>query len=193
MALVSLNPAISELARMRTDPTSAKRLASLGSAQARPIDRVQFSQQMSQLSAKAVVTRVTLGGSERETFDIDPNIFLQAGKEEYLSTASQEEDLSSQATAERILGGITGYIYGAFRLQNPSATAEDFDIFSEQVTKGFEQGLGEAMDILSALSALDDTLSSAIGETESLVRSGLEEFFQNERQAYESADQVLAA
>ena len=89
-------------------------------------------------------------------------------------------DLSPQATAARILSGVQGYIYRAFMAQHPEATPADFERFRNEVIRGLERGLYEARSILAGLSMLDAELSEEIGQTEALVRKGLEEFFAEE-------------
>ncbi|MCP3984477.1 MAG: hypothetical protein GY723_08805 [bacterium] len=120
--------------------------------------------------------------------DLDPNQFLfeEAGKSDYLESIANPTELSSEATAGRILGGIKGFIYGAFRMQHPDMTEEDFEYFQSEVMKGFEQGISEAREILTALGALDERLATDVVETERLVRGGLDEFFTQEREQFAS-------
>ena len=56
-----------------------------------------------------------------------------------------------------------------------------------EVLSGFEQGLGEAAEILEALSVLDESLSSSIDETAEIVRSGLSEWFEETSHSYRQA------
>lgn len=167
----SLDVKLSKLTTGATEATG-------GAAQA---DRVTLSVQATELLTQQLIVDRTLGGAEggdEPLFQID--LFEEAGRSEYLAGIESPTDLSSEATAGRILGGITGYIYGAFRLGRPDANSEDFEQFFEQVSAGFEQGLTEALEILDGLAALDEELSASIEETARLVREGLAGFHDTE-------------
>jgi len=153
-------------------------------------DRVTLSAQATELLIQQVVVEKTLLSSEEGDKASEPlieiDLFEQAGKTDYLERIANPTDLSSEATADRILGGITGYIYGAFKLGAPEANEEDFEAFFEQVNAGFEQGLEEAMEILEGMAALDDELTAAIQQTAQLVREGLASFHETEAAKYRS-------
>jgi len=144
-------------------------------------ERVQISPQAERLRTQRAILQAAFGGVERVADSDLRDLFEAAGRGEYLDSIAQPTDVSPEATAKRILGGITGYIYGAFRLAHPDATVEDFDRFSADVLRGFERGLGEARSTIEGLSALTPELASGIDHTESLVREGLESFFAAER------------
>ena len=115
-------------------------------------------------------------------------LFQTAGKAEFEATAyGPDVDTSPEATAGRIVDGITGYIYGAWMTQNPDATEEDLAAFQEQVMSGFEKGLEDAKDILTGLQAMTPELEGEIGQTESLVRDQLAEFFEDALQQIREA------
>ncbi|MEE8558790.1 MAG: DUF5610 domain-containing protein [Myxococcota bacterium] len=124
-----------------------------------------------------------LGGAETGIREVEEAL-EKAGKSAYLESIESPADLSPEATAERILGGITGYIYGAFRLESPDATAEDFERFQAKVLEGFGRGLAEAKDTLEGLALLSDALVGSIDVAETRVRDGLEEFFAGEAENY---------
>ena len=148
--------------------------------------RVEISPQGERLRAQRAILRATFGGVE-EAAEADARaLFEAAGRSEYLESIAQASDLSPQATAQRILGGITGYIYGAFRLAHSDLTSEDFDRFAAQVLQGFEKGLGEARGVIEGLAALTPELAAGIDRTEVLVREGLEVFFSDERRRLEA-------
>ena len=149
---------------------------------------VQISPQAERLRAQRQILRSVLGGLEGDDAAGGRELFEAAGRSEYLDSIAQANDLSPQATAQRILGGITGYIYGAFRLANPDASAEDFDRFAADVLRGFEKGLGEARSLIEGLAALTPELAAGIDRTETLVREGLEVFYTDERRRIEGAD-----
>jgi hypothetical protein len=149
---------------------------------------VEISLQAERLRAQRQILRSAFGGVEESYESAGRALFEAAGRSKYLDSIAQVTDLSPQATAQRILGGITGYIYGAFRLAHPGATVEDFDGFAADVLRGFEQGLGEARSLIEGLAALTPELASGIERTETLVREGLEVFFADERRRLEGAD-----
>lgn len=109
------------------------------------------------------------------------DLFEKAGKSKYLESIANPADLSPEATAERILGGITGYIFGAWQLGRPNMTLADFEEFEKAVMSGFERGLGEAKDVIHGEGKLNDEMSGGIAKTEELVRAGLATFFEEQR------------
>ncbi len=148
-------------------------------------EEVEISAAAVRLRADHDLINAVFGGVEVDITPIEGHeVFEAAGKTEYLESIEKPEDLSPEATAERILGGIKSYIYGAFKLANKDATAEDFDQFQADVMRGFEQGLGEAKTIIEGLSALTPELAEDVDQTEALVRQGLEDFFTTERERY---------
>lgn len=167
-----------------------------GSARRRPAaregadveERVEISSQAERLRAQRQILRSVLGGVEEDADADAQALFEAAGRSQYLDSIAQASDVTPQATAQRILGGITGYIYGAFRLAHPDVSAEDFDRFASDVVRGFEKGLGEARSLIEGLAALTPELASGIDRTEALVREGLEVFFADERRRIEGAE-----
>jgi hypothetical protein len=155
-----------------------------------PDARVELSPQAERMRAQRSILRAVFGGVESDADADAQALFEEAGRSEYLDAIAQPSDLSPQATAQRILGGITGYIYGAFRLAHPDATVEDFDRFAADVVRGFEKGLGEARSIIEGLAAFTPELASGIERTEGLVREGLDVFFSDERRRLERARAV---
>lgn len=149
---------------------------------------VEISSQAERLRTQRQILRSAFGGVEESSDPGGRALFEAAGRSKYLDSIAQVTDLSPQATAQRILGGITGYIYGAFRLAHPGGTLEDFDRFAADVVRGFEAGLGQARSLIEGLAALTPELASGIGRTETLVREGLEVFFADERQRIAGAE-----
>lgn len=115
------------------------------------------------------------------------DLFEKAGKSKYLESIANPTDTSPEATAGRILGGITGYIFGAWQLGRPNMTLGDFEEFEKAVLSGFERGLGEAKGIIDGQGKMNDELSSGIAKTEELVRAGLATFFEEQRTRLSSA------
>ncbi len=92
------------------------------------------------------------------------------------STLSEiEEELS----AERIVGGVKGYLFRAFMAQHPDATPEDFERFKAALMRGFERGLFDAR----TSSTVEPELAGDLARTEDHVREALAKFFaqQSER------------
>jgi len=119
---------------------------------------------------------------ERKLSPAEQELLDQAGRGEYLRSIASPLDTSAEATAERILGGITGYIYGAFRLSRGELSEADLDSFARDASRGFEQGLGEARGLLEASSALSAGLATDIDTMAELVRDGLAAFIRQERE-----------
>jgi hypothetical protein len=141
---------------------------------------LEISARGQRLRLEAELMRATLGGVESAIFGLDDPVYEQAERNEYLESIEIPDDFSADSTAERILAGITGYIYRAFRLSNPDANGDDFARFKQETLRGFEQGLEEGRGYIEAMGDLTDDLSEQISETEDLVRDGLEAFFDRE-------------
>lgn len=150
-------------------------------------DSVSFSMSAFEMRQDAAVVEASITHIEGSISEADitsalagayeaMGLFEQAGRSEYLDSIANPTDLSAEATAGRILGGITGYIFDAFKLGNPDATAEEFEAFFAQVTKGFEQGFSEALDILGGMGALTDEVNKDVHRTAEIVREGLAKF-----------------
>ena len=154
--------------------------------------RVEISAEAERLRAQSSLPRAVFGGVEQEVAPQDRLAFERAGRSEYLESSLNDPaggmlDLSPEATAAQILGGIQGYLYRAFMAQHPGATAEDFEHFKAEVVWGFEQGMSEAGNILAGLSRLDNDLAEELEGTETLVLEGLAEFFAEEEERFERA------
>ena len=141
-------------------------------------EEVLISRRAVELRAHVTLLRAALVGVEAEVGRTSPDS---------VEGAPPPMDLSPEATADRILNGITGTIYAGFRQRQPDATPEEFEQFQADVLRGFGQGLREAQDILEGLRVLDEKLEAEIDRSEALVREGLEEFFATERASFASA------
>lgn len=151
-----------------------------------PGDRVTLSPAGLQHQASSRLTSAPLDATERQVADVLEQayneLYERAGKSDYMASIADTSDRSADATAGRILGGITGYIYKAYQLGHPDMTAERFDAFQTQVLKGFDQGLSEAKGMISVAGLLDPAMTENIGKTEELVHRGLEDFFAREKE-----------
>ncbi|MEE9278837.1 MAG: DUF5610 domain-containing protein [Myxococcota bacterium] len=143
---------------------------------------IAISDEARGLRLEAELIRATLGGVEVAIFGLDDPLYEQAGRSEYLESIDAPDDLSAGGTAERILGGITGYIYRAFLLGQPDADVEDLARFKTEALRGLEQGLEEARGYIEALGDLTDGQSERISETEDIVREALDAFFEREEE-----------
>ena len=89
------------------------------------------------------------------------------------------QDHSPEGTAERILALSTGF-FDAYAAQHPdkdpAGLAEDFVAL---IRGGFEQGYGEAVDILNSLEVFSGTIESDVMKTYELVHKGLDDFLAN--------------
>lgn len=151
-----------------------------------PGDRVTLSPAGLQHQANSRLTTASLNATEREVADVlqraYDQLYERAGRSDYMASIADTSDRSPEATAGRILGGITGYIYKAYQMGHPEMTRERFDAFQAQVLKGFNQGLGEAKEIIGAAGLLDPQMTLDIGKTEELVLRGLDDFFAREKE-----------
>lgn len=151
------------------------------------LDELATSAEGQMLRLEAALLRETFGGVESNLSTVDHPVLEEAGRSEYLDSIERPTDLSAGGAAERILGGITGYIYRAFQLTNPDAHRDDFVRFKHEVLRGLAQGLEQARGYLDALGDLSYERSENLSETEDLVREGLDVFFEREEERFTSA------
>jgi len=130
--------------------------------------------------------REVLASFERRLSADELALFEQAGRSAYLDSIAEDADRSAEGTARRILGGITGYIFGAFRLARGELAREDIDTFEREALRGFERGFGQAQELLEGLGVLSRELAGELGETAELVRGGIREFAEERRSALPS-------
>ena len=167
-------------AAMETEaPKRSRAGAATEAPAARAADRFTVSAEAFDLRVSSTSVDKALSGAYEALAARGSVDFEAAGKTEYLESIANPTDLSPEATAGRILGGITGYIFGAFELNNPEFTAADFESFNAAVTEGFERGLRDAADILRGMSVMTNALSQDIAKTTELVRDGLASFYES--------------
>ncbi len=94
----------------------------------------------------------------------------------------QAEDVTAEATAERIVTGISA-LFSAYAEQHPELVGEDLlGSFMKEARKGVEQGYGEAVDTLEGLGAFNfEGVKEGVQETKSLIEIKLEEYEQKMR------------
>lgn len=104
------------------------------------------------------------------------NAFLEPelGPDAIQNAAAQ--DNSAAGTAERILSLSTGF-FDAYAAQHPdrdpATLAEDFVAL---IRGGFEQGFGEAVDMLKGFEVFAGSVESEVMKTRELVHQGLDDF-----------------
>ncbi|MFP4381013.1 MAG: DUF5610 domain-containing protein [Candidatus Sumerlaeia bacterium] len=145
-------------------------------------ESVNLGENSARVDANAMLLERILSRTEIELPPQAREMFEAAGKAEFQAanapaTDGAAFDASPEATAGRIVDGITGYIFKAWQTQHPEMTEESFSEFQSQVMKGFEQGVEEAKDIITGLQAMTPETQESINQTESLVREQLDDFF----------------
>ena len=146
-------------------------------------EKVDFSAKSIRLQANAQIITTVLSDTER-IVDLPEDAYITTGKTHYLRSMETLDNVSPEATSQRILDGITGYIYRAWKTQNPDATAEDFEGFRQQIEKGVAQGVEEAREILLSMQTLTPEIDSGITETVAHLTKGLNAFFEAEQGHY---------
>ena len=152
-----------------------------------PAPRGESSARTDRMRAQREILLCAFEGLEEASDPAARERFEQAGRSQHFEQMAQLTDLSAPATVQRILAGITGYVYAGFRLAYPAATVADFDRFTAEVLRGLERGLDEARSEIDGFGALTPELAKGIDRTEELVREGLEVFISDERRRIEGA------
>jgi hypothetical protein len=134
---------------------------------------VEISGDAEKLRVHRELLRAVFGAVQGQVSRAGLAAFAPAEQTEYLASVSHPSDLSAEATAQRILDGIGGYVIRAFRAQNLDATWEQAECFRQQVLRGVNQGIAEAKRAIADLGMLDPELASSIEEIAERVREGL--------------------
>lgn len=117
----------------------------------------------------SLVLKTALQGINDALKEIDPENSL---KDSYESGM----DFSPEAVAERIVSFSTNF-FSAYQEQHPELSEQEArDSFTELMIGGVEQGVGEAKEILEALSVLEGEVADNIDKTMELVYEGFETF-----------------
>ncbi len=149
------------------------------------VDRVHFQGRVGEVETGKIVTdrvleRVEIETSAAQGARAARDLFAAAGKAEFQAAAPQTTgQVSPEAAANRIVEGITGYIFNAFQSRNSEPAPEDIRNFREQVVAGFEAGLEDARDILTGLQAATPEVEDSVNQTEVIVRERLDAFFED--------------
>jgi hypothetical protein len=117
----------------------------------------------------ALVLKTALQGINDALKEIEPNQSLQ-------QSYDSEVDFSPQATADRIVAFSTNF-FSSYQEQHPELSEQEArDTFSDLMLAGVKEGIGEAKDILKALSVLDGDIASDIDKTMAFVLEGFDKF-----------------
>lgn len=106
----------------------------------------------------------------------------------------QNQDLSAEATAGRILSQSTAF-FDAYAAQHQGEDPEDVARnFVALIRGGFEQGFGEAEDILQGLGVLEEgsPIAAGIQKTYALVQKGYDDFLAQKLEALRNPPQASA-
>ncbi len=133
-------------------------------------DQVTLSARASALYAEQVLVRRTLDGVEAA---LSPPLapFEPAGRAEYLAFIDDPDDLSPEARADRILGGITGYLLEAW--ERAGGGAPDLEEYVLQAWAGCLEGLTSALRVLQTGRAQDARLAADAERLARHLRRGL--------------------
>ena len=146
------------------------------------VDRIEISASSRALADVQKITAEALNGL-REKVSADQDALLESGRSESVEQVESNADFSVDGTAQLILRGITGYIFGAFASQNPDMSEEDLDEFLREAKKGVDRGFAQARDYLVGMSQFDDSIEDKAEASIALVHQGLRSFVDEQRQA----------
>jgi hypothetical protein len=87
------------------------------------------------------------------------------------------EDTTSEATADRVVTGITAF-FDAYAKQNPELDAEELiEQFMSEARKGVEEGYNDAFEVLKGLGAFEyDGVQEGVEKTKALIEQKLKAF-----------------
>ena len=136
------------------------------------------------LTARASVAKIAFREGEIAAGDPPEKLLQTAGKESALAFLQNPAELTPKNTANFIVRGITGYIYEAFKLNNPTATKEEFTEFQETTLSGFKAGLQEFRTQFKDENALNLTILEEMKLIEQLVQEDLLSFFEEALQQF---------
>ena len=104
------------------------------------------------------------------------------------SEALYPSGASADQVAGTIFSGVTQVIFGAYQLQHPDMSEEDFEYFISEVREGIDVGVGEARSMLEATDSMGEETSSAIDQTLERLHERLNQWFTDTRASMFSAD-----
>jgi len=117
----------------------------------------------------SLLLKTALQGINDALKEIEPNQSLQQPYETNV-------DFSPEATADRIVTFSLNF-FNAYQEQHPELDEQQArNTFADLMFEGVEKGVGEAKDILKALSVLDGSVADDIDKTMSFISEGFEKF-----------------
>lgn len=138
-------------------------------------DRIEISAGARSFEAARVLVKRTFANLG-EGPDQDAELYARAGKAEFEARFERQADFSPEGTADLILSGIQGYIYGAFELENPRPSAGDLDRFGVETGAGVVRGYQEARQELRDSDLSGRQVESDAVKSVGLVLDGLDRF-----------------
>jgi hypothetical protein len=97
------------------------------------------------------------------------------------SEALYASGASAAQVAGTIFSGVTQVIFGAYEMQHPDMSEDDFEQFIEDVRKGIKQGVGQARSMLESTDSLGEETSSAIEQTLEILHERMNSWFSDTR------------
>ena len=117
----------------------------------------------------SLLLKTALQGINDALKEIEPNQSLQQPYETNV-------DFSPEATADRIVTFSLNF-FNAYQEQHPELDDQQArNTFADLMFEGVEKGVGEAKEILKALSVLDGSVADDIDQTMAFVLQGFENF-----------------
>ena len=133
------------------------------------IEQTNQSTNSIKMQPLSLLLKTALQGINDALKEIEPTYSLQ---ESYQS----ETDFSPEAVADRIVSFSTNF-FSAYQQQHPELGEQEArDTFSALMLAGVEEGVGEAKDILQALSVLEGDVEEDINKTMEFILQGFEKF-----------------
>ena len=179
-----------------SSPTSALEDAQRAAATSREGQRTQRNAQILQASMDVSISAGNKGMELLYRAAVDKlNEVLAPELGPDAIAQAQQQDQSSEAVAGRIVSLSTA-LFDRYAAKYPDKDAETLlQDFVATIRSGFEQGYGEATDILQGLGVWgeDSPVRSAIERTYSLVQQGFDDFLQQKLAALKAPQDGSAA
>lgn len=104
------------------------------------------------------------------------------------------EETTPEATAKRIVDGVTGF-YDVFAKQNPTLKDDELlDAFMSEIRGGVDQGYSDAYETLDGLGAFEfNGVREGVEKTRSLIDELLQKFEDEKRASFTSSPSVETA
>lgn len=146
--------------------------------------RVQISREALRARTQFALLDRTFGASKPGSVSSGAALFGLVGRASQQEAVEVLKILRAEPIAKRLIGQVTGEMYDGFRLDNPEASLEDFEKFESDVLRSFAQKRHEGFGLIATLSNFQPELVEDFDLIANLVRQGLEDFFDQEREKY---------